>query len=238
MTHPVISGDVDQQMQADVDAHAAPPGMQPQMPMPDPAVMMQALMQQIMQGKMDYVQQALPQAAPGAAPGGQNAGTTPAAFSPQGAGHWREDGHMANVRLDERAFRRIEKFTDKKDEWKEWRAQVLNAVRECDKTFADNLISFENKEDAITDLDLTSTQQQLSATLQSRLITVTGKDAFAIATAAEGQGVEVWRQLSQRFDPQTDARFALLLISLVSYKIGKTQDVQSGLVRWETMFWH
>ena len=87
----------------------------------------------------------------------------------------------------------------------------------------------------ITDIDLTLTQQQLSATLQSRLITVTGKEAFAIVSAAEGQGVEAWRQLSQRFDPQTDARFALLLIALVSFKIGKTQDVQSGLVRWETM---
>ena len=38
-----------------------------------------------------------------------------------------------------------------------------------------------------------------------------------------------------RFDPQTDARFALLLISVVSYKIGAKQDVQSGLVKWETL---
>ena len=53
--------------------------------------------------------------------------------------------------------------------------------------------------------------------------------------AAKGQGVEAWRQLCLRFDPQTDASFALLLIGLASFKIGKTQDVQSGLVRWETM---
>ena len=225
MTHPVISGDVDQLMQADVDAHATPPGMQqPQIPIPDPAAMMQSMIQQFMQAMMGHMQPAFAQAAPR----GLNAGTTPAAFSPQEAVHWREDGHMANVRLDERAFRRIEKFADKKDECKEWRAQVLNAVRECDKTFADNLIVFEKREDAITDLDLTSTQQQLSATLQSRLITVTGKQAFAIVSAAEGQGVEAWRQMNQMFDPQADARFALLLIALVSFRIGKTQDVQSG----------
>ena len=100
---------------------------------------------------------------------------------------------MGNVRLDERAFRRIEKFTDKKDEWKEWRAQVINAVRECDKTFADNLLVFEKQEEPITDTQLSMTQQQLSATLQSRLISVTGKEAFAIVRAAEGQGVEAWR---------------------------------------------
>ena len=116
MTHPIISGDVDQQMQVEVDVHAAPPVMQlPLIPIPDPAAMMQSLMQQIMQAMMVHMQQTFAQAGPG----GKNAGTTPAAFSPQGAGHWREDRHMANVRLDEKTFRRLEQFTDKKDEWKE-----------------------------------------------------------------------------------------------------------------------
>ena len=183
-------------------------------------------MQQFMQQFIQTMQQAWPQAAPGAAPVGQAA---PAAVSPQGAG-WQEDRRMANIRLGERAFRRIEQITDKRDEWNEWRSQVLNAVRECDKTFADSLLEFETKEDPITDVQPTLTQQQLSATLQSRLISITGKEVFAIVTAAEGQGVEAWRQLGMRFDPQTDARFALLLIALVSYKIGTKQDVQSGLV--------
>ena len=142
---------------------------------------------------------------------------------------------MANVRLDERAFRRVEKFTDKREELTEWRAQVLNAVRECDKTFADNLLEFEKKEEPITDLNFTSVQQQLSATLGSRLIGLTGKEAFAIVRSTEGQGVEAWRQLGMRFDPQTDARFALLIIALVTYKIGAKQDVQSGLIKWEAM---
>ena len=125
MTHPIIPGDVDQQMQADVDAHAAaPPGMQQN---PIPATMMQAMIQQFMQAMMGQMQQAFAQSVPvgqafaQAAPGGQNAGAAPAAIGPQGAGHWRQDGHMANVRLDERAFRRMENFTDKQDEWKEWR---------------------------------------------------------------------------------------------------------------------
>ena len=139
------------------------------------------------------------------------------------------------MRLDARAFRRIEKFTDKKDEWTEWRAQVLNVVRECDETFADNLVAFEKKEKAIVDAGLTVVQQQLSATLQSRLINLTGKEAFATVRAAEGQRAEAWRQLGMRFDPQTDARFALLLIAVASYKIGTKQDVQSGLVKWETL---
>ena len=76
-------------------------------------------------------------------------------------------------------------------------------------------------------------QQQLSATPQARLISLVGTEAFAIVNAAEGQCVEAWRQLSKRFDPQTDARFALLLILLVSFKIKPRRE--AGLVRWETM---
>ena len=113
-----------------------PPDGQHQ-PMPDPAMMLQQMMQHMMQQiNMMFAQNA---------PGGQNAGTSSAAFSLQGAanwqgppsqqstGNWQEDRSTANVRLDERASRRIEKFTDKKDEWTEWRDQVLNVVRECDK---------------------------------------------------------------------------------------------------------
>ena len=93
-------------MQADVDAHAPapgapgglllpPPGTQQQMP---PA-MFQTFMQQFMQMMWSQMQQQPPSTQ--AAPVGQAAGSAPAAFSPQGAGHWREDGHMANVRLDD-----------------------------------------------------------------------------------------------------------------------------------------
>jgi len=88
---------------------------------------------------------------------------------------------------------------------------------------------FEKQEEPITDTQLSMVQQQLSATLQSRLISVTGKEAFAIVRAAEGQGVEAWRQLCMRFDPQTDARFALLLIALVTYKIGESKTCSQEL---------
>ena len=218
---------------------------QQQQPMPNPAIMVQQMMQQMLQNMLNQMNNMFAQSAPG-----QTAGGSSSAFSPQAAsgggdprnwqgppitGPCKQDRSLANVRFDERAFRRIEKFTDKKDEWTEWRAQVVEAVRECDKTFADDLVKFEKKDAPIVDTDLTVVQQQLSATLQSRLINLTGREAFAIVRAAQGQGVEAWRQLGMRFDPQTDARFALLLIAVVSYKIGAKQDVQSGLVRWETL---
>ena len=102
---------------------------------------MMHLMMQSMVESMMQMMQTLQQAAPGM----QNAGASSAAFRPQEDGHWRQDTHMANVRLDERAFRRLEKSTSKEDEWKEWRTQLLTAVRECDKGFADALVIFEKK---------------------------------------------------------------------------------------------
>jgi hypothetical protein len=224
---------MDQAMQQDIDAHAANAGVAggpilpdaaQQNPMPDFQTLMQGFLQMMWQATQQQASQP-----------GQAAST--AAIGPQvGASRpWQNDSHLANVRLDERAFRRIEKFGDRKEDWKDWRSQVMNAVRECDKTFADKLVTLEKLDDPIEDVHLSVVEQQLSATLQSRLINVTAKEAFAIVTAAEGQGVEAWRQLNKRFDPQTDARFALLIITLVSYKIGTKQDVQSGLVKWEAM---
>ena len=165
-------------MQADIDAHMGHQGQpgQQQQPMPDPAVMLQQMMQQMLHNMLDQMNNKFAQRVSGAA--WQASGGGSVAFSPQAAdprnwqgpptmGNWQHDGSMANVRLDERAFRRIEKFTDKKDEWTEWRAQVIEAVRECDKTFADDLVKFEKKEAPIIDTDLSVCQQQLSPPVET-----------------------------------------------------------------------
>ena len=153
----LVPGDVDQEMQADIDAQWGNQGQQgqPQQPMPDPAVLLQQMMSQMMQNMMNQMNHMFAQAAPGVI--GQSPGGSSAAFSPQGAdprnwqgppntGGWQYDKSLSNVRFDERAFRRIDKFTDKPSEWTEWKAQMIEAVRECDKTFADDLAVFEKKE--------------------------------------------------------------------------------------------
>ena len=49
-----VPGDVDQEMQADIDAHIGYQGYQgqPQQPMPDHAALLQQMMQQMMQNMM------------------------------------------------------------------------------------------------------------------------------------------------------------------------------------------
>ena len=82
-------------------------------------------------------------------------------------------------------------------------------------------------------MSLTLTESQLSATVQARPITLAGKEASSIVGATQGIGCEARRYLSKLYDPQTDARFASLVISLVGFKIAKNQDVQAALVQWE-----
>ena len=77
--------------------------------------------------------------------------------------------------------------------------------------------------------------QQLSATLQARLISLAPKEAFSIVNACEGQGIEAWRQLVKRYDPRTDARFANLFNDLISFRVSKCQDAPTETVTWEAM---
>ena len=53
--------------------------------------------------------------------------------------------------------------------------------------------------------------------------------------AWEEQGIEAWRQLVKRYDPQTDARFANLVNDLISFRVSKGQYVQTEMVKWEAM---
>ena len=114
----------------------------------------------------------------------------------------------------------------------------LPAVREGDAVFADQLADAERQAEPILTTNLNPTQAQLSAILHSSVIAMTSKQGYAIVEATQGNGLDAWRQLAQMYDPQTDARLAHLFIELVGYKIGKGQDVQSGLVLWEAKCVH
>ena len=145
--------------------------------------------------------------------------------------------HLANARLDERNFRRIKTFTNKREEWREWKMHFMSSVRECDASFADYLWGIEKRQGTEDDveidiLSLDPTQTQLAGALSSRLIDVTTGEAFRIVEMTIGNGIEAWRLLNKRYDPQTDARLTALILAIVGYKI-KGKDIQSGLVQWE-----
>ena len=61
--------------------------------------------------------------------------------------HW-----MASAKLDEKYFRSITKFDNTKSGWKEWRRHFLNAVRECDDSFADLIEGYEKHDGPLDSL--------------------------------------------------------------------------------------
>ena len=71
--------------------------------------------------------------------------------------------------LDDRSFRRIEKFTNKRKAWKKWKMHFSSCVRECDTSFADFMWGIEKKQEEIDLLSLDPTQSQLTAALYSGL---------------------------------------------------------------------
>ena len=141
---------------------------------------------------------------------------------------------MVNAKFDDRNFKRIEKFNNKTESWKEWKLHFTTCVRKCDTSFADFIWGLEKRADEICFLSLDPTQSQLAAALYSRLISVTTGEAFRMVDMTEGNGREAWRLLNQRYDPQADARLASLIIAIVNFRI-KGKDIQSGLVQWEQM---
>ena len=44
-------------------------------------------------------------------------------------------GAISHSRLDERCFRRLGKFTNRNDDWKEWRLHLLTFIGECNSRF-------------------------------------------------------------------------------------------------------
>ena len=49
----------------------------------------------------------------------------------------KQKGHLANAKLNERNYRSITKFNNRRDGWREWKLHFMSAVRECDTSFAD-----------------------------------------------------------------------------------------------------
>ena len=113
----------------------------------------------------------------------------------------KPQSHFDNAKLDIRNFSRIDKFTNKRSDWREWRSQFVYAVAECDNAFATTLTSMERRDNPIDmKSDLTVTQSQLSSVLFNRLQSVTTLTANTMVLSADGNGVEAWRLLNGFFD--------------------------------------
>ena len=143
--------------------------------------------------------------------------------------------------LDERHFRRLQKFENKQEAWKEWRTHFLTSVRESSPITAEVMERAELADVAITAdevLKANNAYQEaldLQHVIHARLVALTTGVSFTIVESSAGSGLEAWRLLAQKYNPRTHSRCVQLVNSIINYKIHRIDDVLTGLVRWESM---
>ena len=100
--------------------------------------------------------------------------------------------------IDERPFRRLEKFDNKAESWKEWRVHFLTAVRESSPLTARCMEMAELTEVPVTS-DLVVKEDasyqeavDLRHSLHSRLVSLTTGVSFAIVESSGDCGLEAW----------------------------------------------
>ena len=127
--------------------------------------------------------------------------------------------HLDNAKLDHRNFVRIQNFTNKHSDWREWKNHFLYAVAECDTAFAKTLSDMEKGDKPVLTVDLNPTQAQLSAVLFNRLQAVTTSTANTMVLSADGNGCEAWRLLNGYYNPQTDQRLTKSIMDVINFSL-------------------
>ena len=73
----------------------------------------------------------------------------------------------------------------------------------------------------------------ISHVLHARFGFLTIGVIFAMVEPVGGNGIEVWRRLVRKHTPRVHTRCVQLFLGIISSKVAKTEDVLSGLLRWE-----
>ena len=125
--------------------------------------------------------------------------------------------------IDERNFRRVDKFGGDEKGWKDWSFQVKAALRGTSKIAAEVINWVERATGEITEEDV-ETQfveegdviEKLGAELYDLLCSITGGEALTIVRAAvDMNGFLAWMALHRRYSPVTPARALAALMEVM-----------------------
>jgi hypothetical protein len=134
-------------------------------------------------------------------------------------------GGGGRKRLDERHFRRIEKFTGDEKCWRDWHFQMRAAVRGADRQAAEILEMVEKQEDVTAgdiedkfmEDDVDEKIHALAAEMYDLLCAVTGGEAMTVVRGEVGMnGFMAWKSLYNRYSPMTPARTLALLMDVMN----------------------
>ena len=141
--------------------------------------------------------------------------------------------------LDERHFRRVEKFDGKEGMWKEWSFQFKTQVGAASR-YTRNKLDEIQKEGTDPDLDgifvddNADMVDKLGAELYSTLTPlVSGEALMMVRGVPHGDGWKAWSKLFNRYNPKTPARALMAMMAVMNpRKVKDVRDLSQAVEEW------
>ena len=153
------------------------------------------------------------------------------------AGH--KAGGGVHGHLDERHFRRMEKYNGEAGKFREWTFQLMTAVGGVNpgvRTVMD-LVQRNQKEPDWDEVFADMSEEDVKkygAELYNLLVTLVSGEALTVVRGIPGDGWEAWHRLLVRFDPKTPARALRMMMTVMQpKKVKDIRELQSAVVEWE-----
>ena len=142
--------------------------------------------------------------------------------------------------MDERHFRRIDKFDGVESKWKEWSFQMKTAIASVNPKVR-ALLEEIQKDPKGVDWDLMFGNlndhqvDQMSAELYGTWVLMTTGEALTVVRGvAGGNGWHAWQQLVVRYNPKTPARALVAMMSVMQpRKVKDVRELQGAVQEWE-----
>lgn len=168
-------------------------------------------------------------------------------------GAFREAGNAGAARgpgggsssglLDGRLFKDLGYFDGNEPMWKEWSMKYKAAVRECSQEAFDVMTWAENESDELTEEAVRDSEGEdgvrIGVALYNRLLRDLKGEAWQ-HTQGTGSGLEVWRSLARRCQPNTPMRGIQLMVRITNpprITKGRTSRRRSGDGRTTSSRW-
>ena len=142
--------------------------------------------------------------------------------------------------LDERHFRRMEKFEGAEGKWKEWSFQLKTQVGSVNLKTRELLDEIQRHPkdpdwDAIF-VDVSDDHvSKMGAEVYGLLVSlVSGEALMVVRGVAGGNGWEAWHRLASRYDPKTPARALRAMMAVMQpKKVKDVREMQAAVEEWE-----
>ena len=142
-------------------------------------------------------------------------------------GHGGHGGQGGIGRLDERYFRRLEKYSGEERAWRGWSFSFRSAAGMGSTKVRQVLEEIEREDDEPDDwdafVDANGEEERLGGELYANLCQLlSGESLTILQSVGDGNGWAAWWRLARRFDPRTPARALRAMMLAMQPKKVKT----------------